>query len=78
MSKSDSNSFLTGALLAILAFFVLWFGFAYVLALSLLFWGHYFNPRWYETAIVWGGSAYLAWLTFRRIVRWFTSRPNRD
>ena len=49
MRDSKPNSLLSGILLTGFVFVVLWFGFSYALAISMLFWGHFFQPRWMKT-----------------------------
>ena len=74
MRKLKPNSLLSGILLAGFIFVVLWFGFSYVLGISMLFWGHYFQPRWYEIVIATSGGAVPAWFLLRKMARWITSR----
>jgi len=74
MRDSKPNSLLSGILLTGFVFVVLWFGFSYALAISMLFWGHFFQPRWYENVIVIGGGAVPAWLLLKRMARWITSQ----
>jgi hypothetical protein len=74
MMDSKPSSLLSGILLTGFVFVVLWFGFSYALAISMLFWGHFFQPRWYENVIVIGGGAVPAWLLLRKMARWITSR----
>jgi hypothetical protein len=74
MRDCKPNSLLSGILLTGLFFVVLWFGFSYALAISLLFWGRFFQPRWYESVIVIGGGAVPAWLLLKKMARWITSR----
>jgi hypothetical protein len=65
MRDSKPNSLLSGILLIGFAFVVLWFGFSYALASSMLFLGHFFQLRWYETVVVIGGGAVPAWLLLK-------------
>jgi hypothetical protein len=74
MRDSKPNPLLSGILLTGFVFVVLWLGFSYALAISMLFWGHFFQPRWYENVIVIGGGAVPAWLLLRKMARWITSR----
>jgi len=76
MRDHQPNLLLSGILLTGFVFVVLWFGFSYALAISMLFWGHldWLQPRWYENVIVIGGGAVPAWLLLRKMARWVTSR----
>jgi len=56
MRDSKPNSLLSGILLTGFVFVVLWVGFSWALAVSMLFGGHFFQPRWYENLIVIGGG----------------------
>ena len=73
MKDSKPNSLLSGILLTGFVFVLLWFGFSYALAISMLFWGHFFQPHWYENMIVIGGGAVPAWLLLKKMARWLTS-----
>jgi hypothetical protein len=73
MRDSKPNSLLSGILLTGFVFVVLWVGFSWALAVSMLFGGHFFQPRWYENLIVIGGGAVPAWLLLKKMARWLTS-----
>jgi threonine/homoserine/homoserine lactone efflux protein len=77
LKDSNPNFFLSGAVLSGLAFIVLWLLFSCVIAISMVYWGHWFRPRWHENAVVIGGGAIPAWLAVKTLFHWIASRdPN--
>ena len=73
MRDSKPNTLLSGLLLTGFLFVVLWFGFSYALAISMLVWGDFLQPPWYENVIVIAGGAVSAWLVVKKMMRWIGS-----